>query len=87
MFHNNPKSITTPHGLHPCCTLPCAWQEAYEVLSDLTRRREYDSTDEFDDTLPTGCDPADFFKVGRQRRSCACTGWPQQRCHVHRCHA
>lgn len=40
-----------------------AIQEAYETLSDPARRREYDSTDEFDDTLPTGCDPADFFAV------------------------
>lgn len=38
-------------------------QEAYETLSDPVKRREYDSTDEFDDTLPTECDPADFFKV------------------------
>ena len=33
------------------------------MLSDPARRREFDSTDEFDDTLPTGCDPADFFKA------------------------
>ncbi len=26
--------------------------------------REFDSTDEFDDTLPVQCDPKDFFKVG-----------------------
>jgi hypothetical protein len=33
------------------------------VLSDPAKRREYDSTDEFDDTLPTSCAAADFFKV------------------------
>ena len=38
-------------------------QEAYETLSDAARRREYDSTDDFDDTLPSDCAPADFFKV------------------------
>ncbi|XVF82584.1 hypothetical protein PTKIN_Ptkin16aG0061400 [Pterospermum kingtungense] len=38
-------------------------QEAYEVLIDPVRRRIYDSTDEFDDEIPTECAPQDFFKV------------------------
>ncbi|KAL3525219.1 hypothetical protein ACH5RR_013591 [Cinchona calisaya] len=38
-------------------------QEAYEVLIDPTRRRIYDSTDEFDDEIPTDCALQDFFKV------------------------
>ncbi|CAA7054133.1 unnamed protein product [Microthlaspi erraticum] len=40
-----------------------AIQEAYEVLMDPTRRRIFDSTDEFDDEVPTDCSPQDFFKV------------------------
>lgn len=40
-----------------------AIQEAYEVLMDPVRRRIYDSTDEFDDEIPSDCDPRDFFKV------------------------
>lgn len=44
-------------------------QDAYETLSNAAKRREYDSTDEFDDSLPTDCDPADFFKAsGHQLR-------------------
>ncbi|KAL1196969.1 DNAJ JJJ1-like protein [Cardamine amara subsp. amara] len=38
-------------------------QEAYEVLMDPTKRRIYDSTDEFDDEVPADCAPKDFFKV------------------------
>lgn len=38
-------------------------QEAYETLSDPAKRREYDSTDDFDDSLPTECAAADFYKV------------------------
>ncbi|WRX12334.1 SANT/Myb domain - like 10 [Theobroma cacao] len=38
-------------------------QEAYEILIDPVRRRIYDSTDEFDDEIPTDCGPQDFFKV------------------------
>lgn len=40
-----------------------AIQEAYEVLIDPVKRRIYDSTDEFDDDIPTDCAPKDFFKV------------------------
>ncbi|KAK6931704.1 DnaJ domain [Dillenia turbinata] len=40
-----------------------AIQEAYEVLIDPVKRRIYDSTDEFDDAIPTDCAPQDFFKV------------------------
>lgn len=43
-------------------TLACT-QEAYEVLSDPAKRKEFDSVDEFDDYLPSTCDSGDFFKV------------------------
>ncbi|CAM8892086.1 unnamed protein product [Rhodiola kirilowii] len=38
-------------------------QVAYEVLMDPVKRRIYDSTDEFDDEIPTECALHDFFKV------------------------
>ena len=38
-------------------------QEAYEHLSNADKRREYDSIDEFDDSLPESCAPEDFFRV------------------------
>nr|QSD99771.1 MYB family transcription factor [Melilotus albus] len=40
-----------------------AIQEAYAVLVDPIKRRIYDSTDEFDDEIPTDCAPQDFYKV------------------------
>ncbi|KAI9126349.1 hypothetical protein K1719_002770 [Acacia pycnantha] len=33
------------------------------VLVDPLKRRIYDSTDEFDDEIPTNCSPQDFFRV------------------------
>ena len=38
-------------------------QNAYEVLSNPAKRREFDSTDSFDDSLPSSCADGDFFKV------------------------
>ncbi|KAJ9135123.1 hypothetical protein P3X46_032339 [Hevea brasiliensis] len=38
-------------------------QEAYEFLIDPVKRRIYDSTDEFDDEIPTDCASHDFFRV------------------------
>jgi DnaJ family protein C protein 2 len=38
-------------------------QEAYETLMDPARRREFDSTDDFDDSLPDECHEEDFYKV------------------------
>eukprot|EP00798_Chlamydomonas_sp_ICE-L_P018069 gene18069-24493_t len=38
-------------------------QEAYNTLSDPAKRREYDSVDEFDDSLPSECASEVFFKV------------------------
>jgi hypothetical protein len=32
-------------------------------LSDPAKRREYDSIDEFDDSLPSECASVDFFKA------------------------
>ncbi|KAJ4831032.1 hypothetical protein Tsubulata_029336 [Turnera subulata] len=40
-----------------------AIQEAYEILTDPVKRRIYDSSDEFDDEIPTDCAAQDFFKV------------------------
>lgn len=38
-------------------------QDAYETLSDPAKRREYDSTDDFDDTLPSTAHPTEWYKV------------------------
>ena len=38
------------------------------------QRREYDSIDEFDDSLPTECASADFYKV-RSRRDITAAAW------------
>lgn len=41
-------------------------QEAYDLLSDLKKRRKYDSLGDFDDSIPSGLKPGqDFFNVFR----------------------
>ena len=44
-------------------TVFLAVQKAYDILSDKTKRRAYDSTNEFDDTIPSGDheDGFDFY--------------------------
>ena len=41
-------------------------QDAWETLSDPAKRREFDSTDHFDDSLPSDCAAEDFYKVRLQ---------------------
>lgn len=36
-------------------------QKAYDVLYDLRKRRQYDSQDAFDDTIPADAEPKDFY--------------------------
>jgi len=39
-------------------------QKAYETLTDVEKKKKYDSTRKFDDTIPEeACDPAKFFDV------------------------
>lgn len=38
-------------------------QDAFETLSDPQKRREYDSVDDFDDSLPSTCRTSDFYAV------------------------
>ena len=48
-------------------------QDAYETLSDPAKRREYDSTDDFDDTLPSTAHPTEFIKVSQQFTASLCS--------------
>ena len=45
------------------------------MLSDPAKRREYDSTDDFDDTLPLDCSTEDFFKVRHAMYLLLLLGW------------
>lgn len=38
-------------------------QKAYDTLSNLKKRREFDSQDDFDETLPKDKEPKDFYKT------------------------
>mmetsp|Transcript_12627 Transcript_12627/g.16281 ORF Transcript_12627/g.16281 Transcript_12627/m.16281 type:complete len:570 (+) Transcript_12627:24-1733(+) len=40
-----------------------AVQKAYETLGDLKKKRAYDSVLDFDDSIPTGDEPGDFFEI------------------------
>lgn len=42
---------------------PATVQKAYETLSDERKRRAYDSEMDFDESIPTGRERGDFFKV------------------------
>jgi DnaJ homolog subfamily C member 2 len=65
----SPKAAKTPKGGDGAASaddktdpLFLAIQKAYDVLSDESRRRAYDSQFEFDDSIPSAnTDPADFF--------------------------
>ncbi len=54
--------------------------DAYETLSDAAKRREYDSIDDFDDTLPSSCGPLEFFKVGQCMLCCMPVNGVQRIC-------
>jgi hypothetical protein len=54
--------------------------QAYETLSDTAKRREFDSTDDFDDSLPLECATEDFYKV---RHACTCPPPPPPHHHTH----
>jgi curved DNA-binding protein CbpA len=38
-------------------------QKAYDTLSDESKRRSYDSQFEFDESIPSGTETTDFYKV------------------------
>jgi DnaJ-class molecular chaperone len=38
-------------------------QKAYDTLSDEAKRRSYDSQFEFDESIPSGTETTDFYKV------------------------
>jgi len=42
-----------------------AVQQAYEILSDINKRRAFDSNDQVDDSIPSPTAQGDFFELFR----------------------
>ncbi len=63
-YHPDKKAGVAESEVHETNPRFLSIQKAYDTLSDPERRRGYDSQFDFDDSIPSGNETADFFEVG-----------------------